>query len=279
MIPKIIHYCWFGRGEMPPVVKWCIEGWKKKMPDYQLKLWNEDNFDVESTEWTRTAYAAKKYAFVADYVRLYALCTEGGIFLDADMKVLKPFDEFLKYDFVTSVEFYPGSASKHYHKINPQTLLPYTKDLYMRGLVIAAGVILSSKSHPYIISCLHWYQTKSYNADNENNIIIDALMAKIAEDFGFRYTPKFQYIEKYNMAIFEPDIFAFNSLHLNCKTCAIHLGIGSWKASRNDKLLNATNLDIYYLINYPVKSMLREIKHLFLSKKRLEEIYRYSYYK
>lgn len=279
MIPKVIHYCWFGRGEMPPVVKWCVEGWKKKMPDYQLKLWNEDNFDVDSTDWTRTAYAAKKYAFVADYVRLYALYTEGGIFLDADMKVLKPFNEFLKYDFVSSAEFYPGLIDKYYNKINPQTLCPYSKTSDIKGFGIAAGAILSCKEHSYVKACLDYYKDKSYSSDNGGLYVINRIMPQIATDFGFRYTPKFQYIKKYNMAIFDPSVFAFNSLHLCNKTCAIHLGIGSWKASQNDKLLNATNPDIYYFINFPVKSMFRKIKHIFMSKKKLEEVYGFSYYK
>ena len=72
MIPKIIHYCWFGRGPMPKVVTWCIESWKRKCPDYEIKLWNEDNFDVSSVPFVKQAYELKKYAFVADYVRMYA---------------------------------------------------------------------------------------------------------------------------------------------------------------------------------------------------------------
>ena len=80
MIPNTIHYCWFGRGEMPDLAKKCIESWHKYMPDWGYKIWNEDNFDVDSIPYTKEAYAAKKYAFVTDYVRLYALKTEGGVY-------------------------------------------------------------------------------------------------------------------------------------------------------------------------------------------------------
>lgn len=279
MIPKIIHYCWFGRGEMPLVVKWCIEGWKKKMPDYQLKLWNEDNFDINSTKWTRTAYSAKKYAFVADYVRLYALYTEGGIFLDADMKVLKPFDKFLKYDFVSSFEFYPGMASASYGRLNPETLLPYNKESLIPGMGIAAGAIFSCKEHPYINACMNWYKNREYIIGSEKEIFVNGMMTKTAETFGFRYTPKFQYIEKYGMAIFDPSIFALNSLHLCNRTCAIHLGLGSWTAQPNRKLYNIENFSLYFFIHYILKCYLRRLKHFFLSKDTLEKIYRYSYYK
>ena len=95
MIPKKIHYCWFGRGPMPPMALKCIESWHRFMPDYEYKLWNEDNFDVNSVPYVKEAYEARKFAFVTDYVRLYALYTEGGIYMDTDVEVLKPYDDLL----------------------------------------------------------------------------------------------------------------------------------------------------------------------------------------
>ena len=97
MIPKKIHYCWFGHGEMPPMAKDCIVSWHEHMPDWEYKLWNEDNFDVTSNSYTREAYNAKKFAFVSDYVRLYALEREGGVYMDVDFAVYKPFDDLLGY--------------------------------------------------------------------------------------------------------------------------------------------------------------------------------------
>lgn len=95
MIPKIIHYCWFGRGKMPALAIKCIDSWHRLMPDYEYKLWNEDNFDINSNKYVREAYEANKYAFVTDYVRLYALLNEGGIYMDTDVEVLKPYDPLL----------------------------------------------------------------------------------------------------------------------------------------------------------------------------------------
>lgn len=95
MIPRIIHYCWFGRGPMPELALKCIESWHKFMPDYEYKLWNEDNFDVNCTPYTEEAYEARKFAFVSDFVRLFALYTEGGIYMDTDVEVLKPYDDLL----------------------------------------------------------------------------------------------------------------------------------------------------------------------------------------
>lgn len=104
MIPKIIHYCWFGRGEMPGLVLKCIESWRKYLPDYELKLWNEENFDVQCIPYVKEAYENKKYAFVSDYVRLHALYTEGGIYMDTDMEVLKDFGPILQHNAVFGFE-------------------------------------------------------------------------------------------------------------------------------------------------------------------------------
>lgn len=104
MIPKIIHYCWFGRGQMPELALKCLESWHKYMPDYKYKLWNEDIFDIDSNQYVKEAYDAKKYAFVSDYVRLYALYTEGGIYMDTDVEVLKPYDDLLVLSGFTGYE-------------------------------------------------------------------------------------------------------------------------------------------------------------------------------
>lgn len=92
---KVIHYCWFGRGEKPALVQKCIASWKKFCPDYELVEWNEDNFDIQSCKFVAEAYSDRNFAFVSDYVRARALFDRGGIYLDTDVEVLRSFDEFL----------------------------------------------------------------------------------------------------------------------------------------------------------------------------------------
>lgn len=104
MIPKIIHYCWFGRGAKPALALKCIESWKKFCPDYEIKEWNEDNFDLSIYPYAKEAYEARKYAFVTDVVRLYALYHEGGIYMDTDVEVIKPLDSLLQYEAVSGFE-------------------------------------------------------------------------------------------------------------------------------------------------------------------------------
>ena len=95
MIPKKIHLCWFGNGKMDETVQNCIKSWKEKLPDYEIKIWNEENFDINISKYTKDAYKAEKWAFVSDYVRLWVLYNEGGIYLDSDVEIIKSLDELL----------------------------------------------------------------------------------------------------------------------------------------------------------------------------------------
>lgn len=97
MIPKVIHYCWFGKSDKPELIKKCIESWKKYCPDYEIIEWNESNFDINSIPYVEQAYADKKWAFVSDYVRLYVIHKQGGIYLDTDVLLHHRMDGLLKY--------------------------------------------------------------------------------------------------------------------------------------------------------------------------------------
>lgn len=104
MIPKIIHYCWFGKGKKSRKIIQCIDSWRTMLPDYEIIEWNEDNFNVFELEYTKSAYYKKKYAFVSDVARVKALYEYGGIYLDTDVVVYKKFDEILKYKCVLGFE-------------------------------------------------------------------------------------------------------------------------------------------------------------------------------
>ena len=95
MIPKIIHYCWFGRNPLPALAVKCIKSWQKYLPDYEIKEWNEDNFDVNIIPYTQEAYQAKKYAFVSDYARFWVLYKYGGLYFDTDVEIIKPIDDII----------------------------------------------------------------------------------------------------------------------------------------------------------------------------------------
>lgn len=104
MIPKVIHYCWFGGNELPIAVKKCIESWKKYCPDYEIRCWNENDFDYTLFDYTKVAYENGKWAFVSDVARLWIVFHNGGIYLDTDVELINNIDELLNYDSFWSFE-------------------------------------------------------------------------------------------------------------------------------------------------------------------------------
>lgn len=95
MIPKVVHYCWFGGNQLPDDAKKCIESWRKFFPEYEIKEWNERNFDVNCCDYVKEAYAAQKWAFVSDYARFWILYHEGGLYFDTDVEVIKDMSDII----------------------------------------------------------------------------------------------------------------------------------------------------------------------------------------
>ena len=104
MIPKKIHYCWFGGNPLPPLAKKCIASWRKHCPEYEIIEWNESNFDIACCEYVREAYEAKKWAFVSDYARFKILYEYGGLYFDTDVEIVKPFDDIVNQGAFMGVE-------------------------------------------------------------------------------------------------------------------------------------------------------------------------------
>ena len=112
MIPKVINYCWFGRNPLPESAIKCINSWKKFLPDYEIKEWNEDNFDVNIIPYTQEAYASKKYAFVSDYARFWILYNYGGLYFDTDVEIIKSIDDIVERGPFMGVEVEATSRGK-----------------------------------------------------------------------------------------------------------------------------------------------------------------------
>lgn len=169
MIPKIIHYCWFGRKPLPELAQKCIESWKKYLPEYEIKKWNEDNFDVNIVPYTAEAYKSGKFAFVSDYARFWILYNYGGLYFDTDVEVIKPMDEIVEKGPFMGCELspkgnnlYPSVAPGLGLGVNPglglykKVLEGYnSRHLYSLGGVIGHTVVqiltkMFIESHPYV---------------------------------------------------------------------------------------------------------------------------------
>lgn len=237
MIPKKIHYCWLSGDPLPRNIRKCIDTWRCIMPDYELKLWDTKAFDITSVPFVEEACRKRKWAFAADYIRMYALYTEGGIYLDSDVKVTKRFDDLLGFSFMSSLEYHPTQADKDGawdmidadgHRI---------KDGFVSGIMIQAAVMGAEAGCPFVKDVLDWYGQQSFiNPDGSLSIKVVSPMiyARIAEKYGFVYKDVDQDLSG-NIKIYASSMFAGNKHEVTPRTRAIHLCAHSWTPTAWEK--------------------------------------------
>lgn len=182
-IPKILHYCWFGKGKMSKTELKCVNKWKKIFSDYEVICWNEDNFDINYNRYVKEAYSKKKYAYVADVARLKALYEYGGVYLDVDCKVLKSFDSLLNCHAFTGF----GGDNEE----------------------LAACTLAFEPRDPFIKECLNSYEKDCFiNEDGTLKLwSINLRMTKILKNYGFKQNGKKQIVKNiiiYPMSYFCP---------------------------------------------------------------------------
>jgi hypothetical protein len=205
-IPKIIHYCWFGGNPLPESAQKYIESWKKHCPDYVIKEWNESNFDLTSNAYVQEAFEAKKWAFITDYVRLHAMVTEGGIYMDTDVEVTKPLDEFLQLRAFSGFE---------------------------DGESVPTGIMACEKGFPLFAEMLHDYDNRHFKLEDGSYDITTNVVTitDICKKKGLVSNNQKQTIEGFT--IFPKDWFCpkdwtSGKIVLTKNTHAIHHFSGSW---------------------------------------------------
>lgn len=206
MIPKTIHYCWFGKGKKGRVFKKCLKSWKKYYPDYKIIEWNENNFDVKGIEFTKEAYKEKKYAFVSDYARLKIIYENGGIYFDTDVEARKRIDKRI--------------LEKGY-------LAEETKGIIATGLGFSAP-----KGNPAIRIMMEDYEDDSFyrTGKNKNMIPCPIKNTNKLKEAGY-IIKEFQEIE--GLTVFPPEFFCGYDINNSCiyvtkETYTIHHYKGSW---------------------------------------------------
>lgn len=156
MIPKIIHYCWFGNGEQSDKIKFCINTWKKILPDYEIKEWSDKDLHLfTDNKYVKEAYNAKKWAFVSDVFRLYALYTYGGIYFDTDVEVRKSFDNFLNHDFFIGAEKLKNSYNLGTAVIGAQKnnkIIKNMLDIYINKSFIKSDGSFDMTANPILLN-------------------------------------------------------------------------------------------------------------------------------
>jgi len=202
-IPRTLHTCWFGPAPKPPLIERCMASWKRHLRGYEFKEWNENNFDLNAHPYAKKAYDSKKFAFCSDYVRVWALNNEGGIYLDSDVEVVKPLDGFLMHRAFTGCE---------------------TEDLWV------TAVMGSEPNHPWVKMILDYYNSAQFNPSKleANTKLITNLSWPlfIRKDSGRIYL-------KHGVVIFPVSTFCgFNHQKLQPvitpNAYAYHMFAGSW---------------------------------------------------
>ena len=220
MIPKIIHYCWFGRNPLPKSAIKCIESWKRLLPDYEIKEWNEDNFDVNMIPYTSQAYKVKKYAYVSDYARFWILYQYGGIYFDTDVEVIRPLDDIIERGNFMGFERdpIPGATGT----VAPGLGLGVNPGL---GLGVNPGLGL-------IKELLDLYKTLDYEKENRNGTfktIVDYTTERLLV-YGLKDVKGVQLVSDifiYPKEYFNP-LEHINQLQITNNTRSIHHYAGTW---------------------------------------------------
>lgn len=231
MIPKIIHYCWFGKSTMPPLLLKCIESWKNVMPDYRIIRWDESNIPINDYNFMREAYKAKKFAFVSDQARFYVLKKYGGFFLDTDVEVLKSFDDLCynkcffafgrhlqKNVFYVSPGLIMGAEPEN-------TTINNIFECYCNLHFISNEKLQFQYSSPKIIT--------KYLTENEGLILRDCCQSL---NHGI-YVYSTEYFDPVNPRTFQSG----SKIEITCNTYSIHHGAASWVPLK-DKLMRVISL-------------------------------------
>ena len=221
MIPQVIHYCWFGCNPLPESAKRCIASWKKYLPEYEIKEWTEDNFDIKKIPYIKEAYNAKKYAFVSDYARFWILYNYGGLYFDTDVEIIKPINDIVERGAFMGCE----SDSS-------------TTDF---PIAVAPGLGLGCEAYlPFYKEMIDLYETLHFeNADGSYNMttVVSYTTNKLIER-GLKDIPEIQ--ECAGLIIYPKDYFNPKSqvdgkIRITENTRSIHHFAGTWM-NRSEKL-------------------------------------------
>ena len=234
MIPKIIHYCWLSGDPFPESIQRCIDSWKRVLPDYEIILWDTKRFDLSSSLWVSQAFDKKKYAFAADYIRMYALYNYGGIYLDSDVEVLKPFDDLLDLPYFIGKEKTPSGIEAA--TIGSEIGWPVAKlmlDRYDRKKFVGEDGHMDTRSLPYL---LRWCIESNF----EYKPIADK--SQFVMDKGT--------VNVFPVDYFSPKEWSGNKITVTPDTYSIHHFASSWMSNVSKKRSRTTILKEKLLLLY-----------------------------
>lgn len=249
MIPKKIHFCWLSNDPYPPKIQHCIDSWKGKLPDYEIIKWDLNRFPLDKSIWVKEAFEKKKYAFAADYIRFYALYTEGGVYLDSDVEVLKSFNELLD--------------------------LPYFLGHENVSNKIEAAAMGSEAKANWVQDCLDYYNNKHFigSLEHEEGKALPEVMQEIflskygITDIGSpaEFSNLNSTIQVLPTSFFSPKSYTTQKINTTDQTFCIHHFAGSWCSRKNlllHKIEGIFGRKVHILLWLLLRNPLKNIKAL-----------------
>lgn len=252
MIPKKIHYCWFSDEPYPPEVQRCMDSWHEHMPDWEFVLWNYDRIKDIDSVWLKECLSVGKWAFAADFIRLWAVYHEGGIYLDSDVLVFQSLEPFLKHS------FFIGREGVSYPTFDDGILVFLTSHCFG-----------AEAGHPFAKLNLAYYQDRHFvvstASDVPNSLRYDMLMmpypqCRLAETIGYNPSPDADYFQRLldGMVVY-PSIFFGKNQDSGLSDCYVtHLGHGSWREPEYwQKHPKQPNITFRYKIRWRIVAFLK----------------------
>lgn len=230
MIPKIIHYIWLSGDTKPEEIEHCIKSWEDVLPDYIVREWNMKAFPMaEMPKYVKEAIEVKKWAFATDYLRLWVLYHEGGIYLDSDILMKKRIDEFLDNEFFSFIEYHEEGFLPYKDRIdeNGKALV----DLHIPGFCIQAAFMGAKKGNLFVRDCMDYYNDKSFMTSDgkaDTSILAPDIYALCARRHGFLYKDCMQHLDN-NMTIYPSSYVAGTNSLAGDDNYAVHCCTGSWR--------------------------------------------------
>lgn len=253
MISKVIHYTWFSGEPFPQKIKACIDSWHRLMPDYEYRLWDMEAIKDIDSVFLQEALACRKWAYAADYVRLFAVYHEGGIYLDTDVMLYKNFDDFLNNSAFIGKEnsiHFTGRQSSQY---------------------LTSHCFGAEKKHPFLRKCLNYYANRHFVTSYDetlppplrfNYVIIPYIQAEIARTEGYDWKPLTQTIQRCENGLVIYPTSYFDPSAITTESVCRHLALGSWREDKSKEPIYNLRYKLEWRIVERIKKWLAKFNYL-----------------
>jgi len=235
MIPKKFHYIWLSDDPLPHLAKLCIDSWKRLCPDYEIVHWNMEKSKeiIEKVRFVREAVELKRWTWASECIRLWAIYSEGGIYLDSDVYLFQNFDEFLENEYFTNIEFTVHfQKNKSWKELTEDGVKKDQSKITLPGLALQAAIFGARANHPFLKSCMGYYENSNFILpDGKLNIknISPHVYAHSAQEYGFLYKDKLQKLRE-GITIYPSNVFLPSCIKSDFKPFAIHVTTGNWRS-------------------------------------------------